>query len=205
MDYELGGLAGVISRSVTNSAVKAATAPADSATNSHGSSGLGGLVAAASSGLGGHMYSSSVKSGGEFANNIIGSVAAGNIASIGSMSGENAAQALQSYMGYAALEDGAENIPVFSNVEIGGGRITGTEVSEEHPEGISFGMYHADQYMAPQGAYTTVQSADGTSWYKQYAADVVEKNPYMAPDGSIAYNEAIVKRLPQPPRRKDRM
>lgn len=200
-----GGLVGVISRSVTNSAVKTATAPADSATNSHGSSGLGGLVAAASSGLGGHMYSSSVKSGGEFANNIIGSVASGSIASVGSMSGENAAQALQSYMGYTALEDGAENIPVFSNVEIGGGRITGTEVSEEHPEGISFGMYHADQYMAPQGAYTTVQSADGTSWYKQYAADVVEKNPYMAPDGSIAYNEAIVKRLPQPPRRKERM
>ena len=162
-------------------------------------------MAAASSGLGGHIYSSSVKSGGEFANNIIGSVAAGNISSIGSMSGENAAQALQSYMGYAALEDGAENIPAFSNVEIGGGRITGTEISEEHPEGISFGMYHADQYMAPQDAYTTVQSADGTSWYKQYAADVVEKNPYMTPDGSIAYNEAIVKRLPQPPRRKDRM
>lgn len=91
-----GGLVGVISRRVTNSAVKTATSPTDSAPNSHGSSGLGGLLAAASSGLGGHLSSSSVKSGDEFANNIIGSVAAGIIASVGSMSGEKAAQALQS-------------------------------------------------------------------------------------------------------------
>ncbi|WP_286081483.1 hypothetical protein [Parablautia intestinalis] len=34
-------------------------------------------------------------------------------------------------------------MPVFSDVEIGGGRITGTETSEEHPQGIAFGMYHA--------------------------------------------------------------
>ena len=39
-----------------------------------------------------------------------------------------------------ALESGAENVPTFQNVEIGGGRITGTEVTAEHPEGISFGM-----------------------------------------------------------------
>ena len=58
-------------------------------------------------------------------------------------------------MGYAALESGAENVPTFQNVEIGGGRITGTEVTAEHPEGISFGMYHADQYVAPEGQYTT--------------------------------------------------
>lgn len=200
-----GGLAGVVSRKVKNSAVKTATSHSDSSPNSHSSGGLGDLVAAASSGLGGHLYNSSVKSGGEFANNVIGSVATGNIPSLGSMSGEKAAQALQSYMGYAALEAGAENIPSFSNVEIGGGRITGTEVSEEHPEGISFGMYHTAQYAAPQGAYSTVQAADGTSWYKQYAVDTVEKNPYMAPDGSIAYNETIVKRLPPAPHRKDRM
>ena len=30
----------------------------------------------------------------------------------------------------------------YSDVEIGGGHITGTEYSPEHPEGISFGMYH---------------------------------------------------------------
>ena len=57
-----------------------------------------------------------------------------------------------------------------------------------------FGMYHADQYVAPEGQYTTVHSADGAAWYKQYAVDTVEKSPYMAPDGSIAYNESIVKK-----------
>jgi hypothetical protein len=46
---------------------------------------------------------------------------------------------------------------------------------------------------------------DGSKWYKQYAADAVEKSPYMAPDGAIAYNERIVKKLPTPPRRKDRI
>ena len=62
-----------------------------------------------------------------------------------------------------------ENVPTFQNVEIGGGRITGTEVTAEHPEGISLGMYHADQYVAPEGQYTTVHAVDGTAWYKQYA------------------------------------
>ena len=98
-----------------------------------------------------------------------------------------------------------ENVPTFQNVEIGGGRITGTEVTAEHPEGISFGMYHADQYVAPEGQYTTVHAVDGTAWYKQYAVDAVDKSPYMAPDGSIAFNESIVKKLPPAPRRKDKI
>lgn len=84
-------------------------------------------------------------------------------------------------------------------------RITGTEVTAEHPEGISFGMYHADQYVAPEGQYTTVHAVDGTAWYKQYAVDAVDKSPYMAPDGSIAFNESIVKKLPPAPRRKDKI
>ena len=151
------------------------------------------------------MYASSVVKGGDFANNVIGTVATGNIASVGSMTGEKAAQALHSYMGYAALEEGAQHVPSFTNVEIGGGRITGTEISEEHPEGIAFGMYHADQYTAPEGAYISVQAVDGTSWYKQYAQDAVEKSPYMAADGSIAYKESIVKKMPPAPKRKDRL
>ena len=110
-----------------------------------------------------------------------------------------------SYLGYTALGEGAADVPSFSNVEIGGGRILATEISAEHPEGISIGMYHADQYMAPEGAYTTVTAADGTSWYKQYAVDTVEKTPYQSEDGSIDYNESIVKRLPRIPQRKDRV
>lgn len=164
-----------------------------------------GLGDAAAGGIGGHMYASSVSKGGNFANNVIGSVATGSISQMGSISGEKAAEALHSYMGYAALESGAENVPTFQNVEIGGGRITGTEVTAEHPEGISFGMYHADQYVAPEGQYTTIHAVDGTAWYKQYAVDAVDKSPYMAPDGSIAFNESIVKKLPPSPKRKDKI
>ncbi|OUP13985.1 hypothetical protein [Anaeromassilibacillus sp. An200] len=156
---------------------------------------------------GGHSSSSTHvnASGGGGKGGGFGSVATGNITQMGTISGEKAVDALHSYMGHAALEPGAENIPQYQNVEIGGGRITGTEITEEHPEGIAFGMYHADQYVAPEGQYTTVHSADGAAWYKQYAVDAVEKSPYMAPDGSIAYNESIVKKLPPTPRRKDRI
>ena len=168
-------------------------------------SGLGGLVGGAAGGVGGHIYSSSVSKGGSFANNVIGSVATGNITQMGSITGEKAVEALHSYMGHTALGAGAENIPTYQNVEIGGGRITGTEVTPEHPEGIAFGMYHADQYVAPEGQYTTVHAVDGTAWYKQYAVDAVDKTPYMAPDGSIAYNESIVKKLPPTPKRKDKI
>ena len=198
--FASGGLAGVIGRKVTNNAVKTATPPSETK-----ASGLGGLVGGAAGGIGGHIYTSSVSKGGNFANNVIGSVATGNITQMGTISGEKAVDALHSYMGHAALEAGAENIPQYQNVEIGGGRITGTEVTAEHPEGIAFGMYHADQYVAPEGQYTTVHSADGAAWYKQYAVDTVEKSPYMAPDGSIAYNESIVKKLPPTPRRKDKI
>lgn len=185
-----GGLAGVVSRKVTDSAVKTATASTGTK---------------ASGGIGGQMYAASVNKGGSFANGVIGSVATGSIASMGTMTGEKAAEALYSYMGYAVLEEGAEDVPVFSNVEIGGGRITGTETSGEHPEGIAFGMYHTAQYTAPEGDHTTVRAVDGTSWYKQYAADAVDKSPYMAADGEIAYKETIVKKLPPTPRRKDRI
>ena len=192
-----GGLAGIVSSRITNEAVKSATA--SSKTNVSYSSGKAG------GGIGSHIYASSVSKGGSFANNIIGTVAAGNLAELGFMSGPEASQALQSYLGYAALGENALQVPAFSDVEIGGGHITGTETSEEYPQGIAFGMYHAAQYAAPEGNYTTIQAADGSSWYKQYAQDVVDRSPYMAPDGSIAYKESIVKKLPQPPKRRERM
>ena len=205
--FMAGGLAGVVSRQVTNSAIRTATSHKETNRQSGNVSGgsIGSFASTISAGIGGNMYASSVVKGGDFANNVIGTVATGNIASVGSMTGEKAAQALHSYMGYAALEEGAQHVPSFTNVEIGGGRITGTEISEEHPEGISFGMYHADQYTAPEGAYATIQAVDGTSWYKQYAQDAVEKSPYMAADGSIAYKESIVKKMPPAPKRKDRL
>ena len=184
--FASGGLAGVVSRSFQNGAVKNAT-------------GSGG------GGLGGKAFASSMSKGGGFANRVIGTVATGNISTTGSMTGEKASAALSSYLGYTALGEDAEDVPAFSNVEIGGGRIMATETSAEHPEGIAIGMYHTDQYMAPSGEHTTVTAADGTTWYKQYAADVVERKPYKAPDGNIAYNESIVKKLPDPPKRKDKI
>lgn len=95
------------------------------------------------------------------------------------MKGAQAAQALTSYMG----QTGIASAPSYSDVEIGGGRITGTETSIEHPNGTSFAMYHTDQYMAPEGNYETVTAADQTTWYRQYAADTVERIPYMTEKG----------------------
>ena len=188
-----GGLAGVVGRSVTRGAIQSTTAP---------SFGPGSGV---SGGIGGRVYASSVAKGGNFANNVIGTVATGNISSMGSITGAKAEEALQSYMGYAGMEPGTDGVPSFSNVEIGGGRITGVETTEEHPEGIAFGMYSTAQYTAPEGEYSKVYSADGNEWYKQYATDAVEKTPYKAPDGSVAYLESITKKLPPVPRRKDKL
>lgn len=203
-----GGLAGVASRQVKNGAAAAVTSASAGTGNAGGAvSGKkkGGMPGGISGMVGGQIYKSSVGRGGSFANDIIGRVATGSIAVDGTMEGTQAAEALQSYMGYTALGAGAANVPVFTDVEIGGGRITGTETSAGHPDGIAFGMYNAAQYAAPEGAYDTVHTADGAAWYRQYAVDAVEKSPYMAADGSIAYNESIVKKLPPVPKRKDRI
>lgn len=155
-------------------------------------------------GLGGRIFTNSMLEGGRFANDVIGMVAAGDLHSTGSITGEFASQALSSYMGITAQGDAAPQIS-YSDVEIGGGRITGTEYSPEHPEGISFGMYHTGQYAAPDGEHQKVFSADGAQWYKQYAVDTVIKKPFTAPDGEIDYHKEIVKKMPDPPKRKDRM
>lgn len=99
----------------------------------------------------------------------------------------------------------ADNPPQYSNVEIGGGRITGTETSAAAPEGIQFAMYNTEQYMEPSGDYRTVSASDGSKWYMQYAQDTVKREPYEAPDGKIAYHESIVKQMPAMPRRKDKV
>ena len=46
---------------------------------------------------------------------------------------------------------------------------------------------------------------DGSTWYKQYAQDTVEKTPYTSGSGKVAYNESIVQKLPPAPQRKERM
>jgi hypothetical protein len=188
-----GGLAGIVSKPFNKGAMQNAT----------GESG---------GGIGGKIFESSMEKGGDFANNIIGSIAKGKITSNGTMHGENAVKAFNSYMGHTAQQISFENtggtppdIPAVSDIEIGGGRIMGKEISADNPDGIQFGMYNTEQYMTPEGQYSTVDAADGSKWYKQYAQDAVDKTPYMAPDGSIAYNEALIKKLPDMPRRKERV
>ena len=155
--------------------------------------------------LGGAMFTRSLLSGGKFANEVISKVASGDIRSTGSITGDLASQALFSYTGITALGGPAAEAPVYKEVEIGGGRITGTEATPEHPEGIAFGMYHAGQYAKPDGEFQPVHTADGQLWYKQYAVDTVVKTPFKAPDGEVDYHKDIAKKLPDPPKRKDRM
>ena len=111
-----GGLAGVANRSFYNGAYRNATGT--------GSGGVGGMA-----------FRASMTKGGDIANNVISRIATGGAGSGDVMSGNMAADALMSYMGYTALGEGAADIPTFSNVEIGGGHITGTETSEEEPDG----------------------------------------------------------------------
>lgn len=155
--------------------------------------------------FGGTLFAKSLYQGGAFANDVIGAVAKGDCRTTGSITGETATRSLLSYMGLTALGEHATNIPRYQDVEIGGGRITGREFTPEHPGGIDFCMYHADQYAKPKGDYSKVYSADDAAWYKQYAADTVERKPYQTEDGKIAYHEKIVQKLPNPPQRKDRM
>lgn len=155
-----GGLAGAVGRQFTQSAMNTMTGHT-------------------SNPISRRAFESSVKKGGDFANNVTGAVAQGNINYTGSMTGTQASQALSSYMRHTGITDA----PNFSNVEIGGGRITGTETSVDHPNGTPFGMYHADQYMAPEGNYETVTAADNSTWYKQYATDTVERTPYLTGEG----------------------
>lgn len=155
--------------------------------------------------FGGTLFAKSLYQGGAFANDVIGTVAKGDYRTTGSITGETATRSLMSYMGFTTLGEHATNIPRYQDVEIGGGRITGREFTPEHPGGIDFCMYHADQYAQPKGDYSKVYSADNAAWYKQYAEDTVERKPYQAEDGKIAYHEKIVQKLPNPPQRKDRM
>ena len=214
--------------------------------------------------IGGAMLNSSIHKGGQFASEVIGAVATGNIATVGSITGDKAADALSCYMGYSpAVEHTAETtvervnrvepvtgdgtiitlngggryptlepeasaghtdprhtmpadravepgsvpaqIPSFRNVEIGGGRITGYETPAGGGAERQFAMYNASQYMEPTGQFEMVETADGESWYKQYAAPTVEKTPYEDKSGKIEYKERIVEQLPQIPKRKDRV
>lgn len=262
-------LIGVTKRAAGNAAAASATGS---------SSGLSSII-------GGAMFGSSLRKGGNFATSVISAVAKGNMSSVGSITGEQASEALVSYLGYTAsgaselhADDGvsiptspiihnedtvtldggtaagtiipemtnqqgsigagpagtmhspthpggsqnpspgssishsigdthgiASTPPTFRNVEIGGGRITGVEVAADGSSEREFAMYSAEQYMAPSGQYDTVQTTDGSSWYRQYAQPTVEKTPYKGRDDKIHYEEQIVPHMPPVPKRKDKI
>ncbi len=152
-------------------------------------------------GIGGAVFQRSLNKGGNFSNQVVSQIAQGDIRTGGVLKGDNASKAFSQYMGYSERE----NPPTFQGIEIGGGRISGTELNEENPQGIGFGMYNASQYMEPKGDFETVKASDGSKWYKQYAQDTVEKKPFRDGEGKVSYQENIVKRVPDPPKRKDRV
>lgn len=80
------GLIGVAQRAAGNAAASSAT---------RRGSGLGSFV-------GGAMFGSSLKSGGKFASDVVGAVATGNIATMGSITGNQASEALTTYLGYGS-------------------------------------------------------------------------------------------------------
>lgn len=146
-----GGLAGAVGRQTERSAVNAATGYTEGPS------------------IGNALYQSSLEKGGDFANNVISNIAQGNYGQVGSIKGDGAVSAFQSYMG---IQNEDKTDHSYTNVEIGGGRITGVE-SGSNGDSREFAMYHADQYTAPtQGTYETVQSVDGATWYKQYAENL---------------------------------
>ncbi len=106
-----GGLAGSVGRQTERSAVNHVTGYTE-----HSS-------------IGSAMYHSSLNKGGDFANNVISNIAQGNYSQVGSIKGEDAAKAFISYMGMK--EDQDKPLPVFTNMEIGGGRMTGTETTAD--------------------------------------------------------------------------
>lgn len=110
--------------------------------------------------------------------------------------------------GGAAEPASADSIPAqpptFTDVEIGGGRITGYETPAGGGDARQFTMYHAGQYMEPSDTYEKVQTTDGESWYKQYTQPTVKKTPFEE-GGKIQYHEEIVQKMPQAPKRKDKV
>lgn len=107
--------------------------------------------------------------------------------------------------GHTSVPTHPSSAPVYRNVEIGGGRITGYESIPGSAETRQFAMYSTEQYMEPNGDYEIVKTVDGASWYKQYAEPVVKKTPHELPNGKISYDERIVQQMPQIPKRKDRV
>lgn len=126
-----------------------------------------------------------------------------------SSSGSTVVEDAEHRGGSQAFAGGYGSIPAaehatYRDIAMGGGRITGVEMSPQHPQGIEFCMYHAGQFQRPEGKYATVTSRDGEKWYKQYAQPAVERTPISEENGKVKYHEKIVQKLPKAPPRHGR-
>jgi len=185
------------------------------------------LVATDSSGMtgfGAKMYSSSLGVPGGFASKVIGSVAHGKVSDNGVIKGDRAIEAFSSYMPTSQQSMNIANSssisldassgdtinadeifdrqPVYSDIEIGGGRITGYEDMGEGSK--EFVMYSAEKYLKPEGNFESVTSNDGSMWYKQYAEPTIKEIPLAEENGRVSYNEIIEHKLPKKPGIVDR-
>ena len=176
------GLIGVAKRAVGNAAASSAT---------ERGTGLGAAV-------GGAMFSSSLNSGGKFATDVVGAVATGNIAAVGSMKGAKAAQALTSYLGYGSADSTpvvgqssvtTDAVPTSNedSITLDGGTAAGAVDSGVAPEP------DAVQGSIPQqppsfrdveiggGRITGYETAASGAEERQFA--MYNANQYMAPSG----------------------
>ena len=119
-----GGLAGAVGRQTERSAVNAATGYTEGPS------------------IGNALYQSSLEKGGDFANNVISNIAQGNYGQVGSIKGDGAVSAFQSYMG---IQNEDKTDHSYTNVEIGGGslRIYDSELQEKVFEAIGLSQEEA--------------------------------------------------------------
>lgn len=171
------------------------------------------------SGFGGKMYSSSLGEPGGFASKVIGSVAHGRASENGVIKGDRAIEAFSSYIPQAQhsmniANSSSVNVeansgdtinadeifdrqPIYSDIEIGGGRITGYEDMGSGSK--EFVMYSSEKYLKPEGEYQAIASNDGATWYKQYAEPTIKKIPTAEENGRVKYTEKIEHKLPRTP------
>jgi len=176
------------------------------------------------SGFGGKMYTSSLGEPGGFANKVIGNVANGKISDNGVIKGDRAIEAFSSYIPTSQQNMNIANSnnisldassgdtinadeifdsqPIYSDIEIGGGRITGYENLGDGSK--EFVMYSSEKYLKPEGDFESVVSNDGTTWYKQYSEPTIKRVPTSEQNGKVNYTETIEHKLPKKPEIIDR-
>ena len=153
-----GGLVGVAKRAAGNAAAGSATGTG---------SGLGSVI-------GGAMFGSSMSSGGKFANEVVGAVATGNIASVGSIKGEQAAQALTNYLGYGSVAtDGSGAVPTAPIGEVAAATVIGEEL---------------DSSVGEDGEITITQDGGAAG-----GASIPGQSPNTIPSSPKAGHEAVEK------------